>query len=91
MCAYEQIRLHVPPEVERLLEVRRILTEDLQEVIHHAETTGEKFIDPSGGRSLASWRPGRVTFWVEYSRVGDDYQVHSAYSHRMEMKRGSGS
>jgi hypothetical protein len=28
---------------------------------------------------------------VEYSRVGEDYQVHSAYSHRMEMKRGRGS
>jgi hypothetical protein len=35
-------------------------------------------------------RPDRVTYWVEYSRVGEDYQVHSAYSHRMEMKRGRG-
>jgi hypothetical protein len=35
-------------------------------------------------------RPDRVTYWVEYSQVGEDYQVHSAYSHRMEMKRGRG-
>jgi hypothetical protein len=27
---------------------------------------------------------------VEYSRAGEAYQIHSAYSHRMEMKRGSG-
>jgi hypothetical protein len=91
MDAYEQIRLHIPQEVERLIEDRRILKEDLQKTIHHAETTGEKFINPSTGRSLASFRPDRVTCWVEYSRVGEQYQVYSAYSHRMEMKRGRGS
>ncbi len=87
MDAYEQIRLRIPEEVERLMEQRRILREDLQRAIHHAETTGEKFLNPSNGRSLTSLRPDRVTYWVEYSRVGEDYHVHSAYSHRMEMKR----
>jgi len=90
MDAYEQICLHIPEEVEHLIESRRILREDVQKTIHHAETTGEKFINPSTGRSLASLRPDRVTYWVEYSRVGKDYQVHTAYSHRMEMKRGRG-
>ena len=88
MDAYEQIRLHIPEEVQRLIEDRRILREDLQKTIHNAETTGEKFINPSTGRSLASLRPDRVTYWVEYSRVGEDYRIHTAYSHRMEMKRG---
>ena len=87
MNAHEQICLHISEEVERLMEDRGILRENLQQTIHHAETTGEKFIDPSSGRSLASLRPDRVTYWVEYSRAGEDYQVHSAYSHRMEMKR----
>ena len=88
MNAYEQIRLHIPEEVERLMKDRQILREDVQKAIDHAETTGEKFINPSIGRSLTSSRPDRVTYWVEYSRVGEEYQVHSAYSHRMEMKRG---
>jgi len=87
MNAYQQIRLLIPEEVERVMEGRGILREDVQKTIHHAETTGEKFINPSTGRSLASLRPDRVTYWVEYSQVGEDYQVHSAYSHRMEMKR----
>ena len=87
MDLYEQIRLHIPEEVAGLIEERRIGKEDLQKTIHHAETTGEKFIDPSTGRSLASFRPDRVTYWVEYSQVDDGYQVHRAYSHRMEMKR----
>jgi hypothetical protein len=90
MNAYEHIRLVIPAEVERLMEERQILREDLQKVIHHAETTGEKFINPSSGRSLASLRPTRVTYWVEYSLTGEGYLIHSAYSHRMEMKRGGG-
>jgi hypothetical protein len=90
MDEYEQISLRISEEVGRLMEDRRILREDVQKVIHHAETTGEKFVNPSIGRSLASFRPDRVTYWVEYSAVGEDYQVHRAYSHRMEMKRGRG-
>ena len=88
MDAYEKIDLDVPEDVGRLMEDRLILREDVQKVIHHAETTGEKFINPSTGRFLASSRPGRVTYWVEYSLVDGQYRVHSAYSHRMEMKRG---
>jgi hypothetical protein len=87
MNASEQVRLHIPEDVERLMDNRRILREDVQKTIHHAETTGEKFTNPATGRSLASLRPDRVTYWVEYSQVDEDYQVHSAYSHRMEMKR----
>lgn len=88
MNAYEQVGLNISEEVQHLLENRHILIEDLQKVIHHAETTGEKFIDPSSGRSLAFLRPARVTFWVEYSPAGDGFQIHSAYVHRMEKKRG---
>lgn len=90
MEAYEQIYLQISEEVERLIDHRHILREDLQKTIHHAETAGEKFINPSTGRSLASFRPGRVTYWVEYSQVGEAYRIHRAYSHRMEMKRGRG-
>jgi len=90
MEEYKKISLKITDDVNRLIENRHILMEDLQKTIRHAETTGEKFINPSRGRSLASFRPGRVTFWVEYSLIGDLYQVHRAYSHRMEMKRGRG-
>jgi glutamate synthase (NADPH) small chain len=90
MEAYEQVSLHISEDVERLIDSRHILKEDLQKTIHHAETTGEKFINPSTSRSLASLRPGRVTYWVEYSQVSEGYEIHTAYSHRMEMKRGPG-
>ena len=90
MEEHEQIRLLIPAEVERLMEERGILKQDVQRTIRHAETTGAKFNNSSSGHCLASYRPDRVTYWVEYSRAGDKYQVHAAYSHRMEMKRGRG-
>jgi len=88
MTSPEQIRVEMTETVRQLLEDRRILLEDLQQTIHHAETTGQKFIDPGSGRCLAFHRPDRVTFWVEYSTCGDHFQIHTAYSHRMEMQRG---
>jgi hypothetical protein len=91
MSANREMLLHISEEVERLMEQRGILREDVRRVIFHAETTGEKFIDPSTGRSLASLRPGRVMYWVEYSGTGGEFLVHTAYSHRMEAKRGSGA
>lgn len=87
MTIYEEIRLRIPDEVEHLMEDRQILREDVQKTIHHAEITGEKFINAANNHFLASIRPDRVTYWVEYSQIGEDFQVHSAYSHRMEMKR----
>jgi len=88
MNADEQIRLRIAEDVERLLEDRLIRREDVQNVIHHAETTGKKLINPSTGRSLACYRPKAVTYWVEYCRIDEGYQVHTAYSHRMVMKSG---
>jgi glutamate synthase (NADPH/NADH) small chain len=87
MSGYEEISLSIPEDVRDLMDERRILREDVQKTIYHAETTGEKFVDPSRARSLAFFRPDRVTYWVEYSRVGEDYRIYTVYSHRMEMKR----
>ena len=84
-----EIVLHVAPEVQALLEQRRILIEDLQKVIHHAETTGAKLAHPKNGHFKASFKPYKVTFWVEYSPSGDGYIVHNAYSHRMEVSGGT--
>lgn len=90
MTAYEQVRVQIPEDVERLLEDRRIRREDVHKVIYHAETNGKKLINPSTGRSLACYRPKGVTYWVEYAQVGEGYRVFTAYSHRMVMK-SSGS
>ncbi len=80
---WKTLELHIPEEVRERLDDRRILVEDMQRVIYHAEQTGEKLCHSESGRFLASHRPRNVTFWVEYSSRGESFEIHNAYAHRM--------
>ena len=54
-------------------------------VVRHAEASGDTFLNRDNGHFLASLRPVRVTFWVEYSVEDGVCVVHDAYCHRMEV------
>jgi len=88
MEAHRQIKLLIDPEVAALLERRRILTEDLQKVIHEAEHGAPKLCHPDTGHFLASFQPYKAVFWVEYAPEGAGFRVHNAYAHRMQVKQG---
>ncbi len=77
--------LVVSAQLAELLEERRILLEDLRQVVAQAEATGRKFINPVSGRFLARWRGANVTFWVEYALEEGRAVAHNAYSHRMQV------
>ena len=85
MDDHEKIVLNIPPEVQQILEERRILISDIRKVIHHAETTGETLFHPATGHAMAAFMPYKTTFWVEYSVSGSGFTLHNAYSHRMEV------
>ena len=82
---YEKLQLIISPEVQARLEARLILVEDLQRVLEFAERTGRKMLNAETGHYLASYKPTAVTYWVEYSREGEAFVIHNAYSHRMEI------
>jgi hypothetical protein len=82
---YETIQLVVADHLRVQLEERLILTEDIQRVIEYAERTGRKLLNPRSGRFLARYRPGAVTYWVEYTPQQDAFVIHNAYSHRMAI------
>jgi len=75
------------PGLEEKLDGLHILKEDVRIVVRQAEADGSAFLDRRNGHRLASWRPVRVTYWVEYSPDPDGRQetfvIHNAYSHRM--------
>ncbi|MCK9294316.1 MAG: 4Fe-4S dicluster domain-containing protein [Desulfobulbaceae bacterium] len=81
--AYKNIKLVIAPQVMELMNKRHILEDDLQKVIHQAEQTGRRLVDPENGHFLASFKPVRVTYWVEYQPGKQGFIVHNAYSHRM--------
>jgi hypothetical protein len=80
------IKLQISEDTRLLLEKRMILIEDVRRTIEYAESTGDKLESSTTGQSLASFRSGCVTYWVEYSRLGDELVVHDAYFHRMEVR-----
>lgn len=81
----QPVKLFIADDVRDLMERRMILVEDLLQVIQWAESTGTKLVQKKTGHYLAHFRPGNVTYWVEYSPVQDGVIVHNAYSHRMEV------
>lgn len=81
---HRAIRLFITPEAAPLLERRRILEEDIQKTILHAETTGQKLVHPQNGHYLAGFRPHNAFFWVEYMPREDGFLILNAYTHRME-------
>jgi NADPH-dependent glutamate synthase beta subunit-like oxidoreductase len=78
--------LILTPQIEDLLEQRFIRPQEVRQTIAHGEATGRRFVEPSTGHVLAAHTIGAVTYWVEYSSAGGCFAVHSAYSHRMEIK-----
>jgi glutamate synthase (NADPH) small chain len=85
METHRKIRLEISGQVAELMEQRRILVEDLQRVIQHAEATGDRLFHPPSGHYKAAYAPFKVTFWVEYAVAGESFVVHNAYAHRMEV------
>ncbi len=82
---HKKIRLVVSEEVLDLLNKRHILKEDIQKVIRSAKQTGKHMINPGNNHHLASCKPVRVTYWVEYEATEQGYVIHNAYSHRMQL------
>ncbi len=85
MNTHRTIQLKISPEVADQMDRRRILVEDLQQVIQHAESSKERLYHPPSGRFKAAYAPYKVTFWVEYTPADEGYVVHNAYAHRMEV------
>lgn len=87
----DQMRIEISQPLRKLMEQRMILVDDVKQVIRHAEETGEKMLDQESSRWVAHFRPGCVTYWVEYSAESSGFVVHNAYSHRMLVVEEAGS
>lgn len=83
---WEEIKLLVTDDVKQLLEERHIDEDEVKQVIHNAETKGEKLYQPEENRYLAKLRIGKATFYVEYAIEEGKYVVKAAYAHKAELK-----
>lgn len=79
------MRIEIAPQVESLLEERRISVDDIRKVIEFAEDTKNLFTNRMTGHCLASLGVGNATYWVEYAREVDSFTIYSSYTHRMKI------
>ena len=86
--AWDYLPLVVSPATEVLLEERRILHDDIRQVLFHATRGGTSLQHGAGDKKLASARLGAVTFWVEYRVVEAAYHIDRCWSHRMTIHSG---
>lgn len=85
---WEDLRLLISAPVAALLEERRILEDDLRQIIHRSMKQGRCFTHGADGRKIASAEIGEVTFWAEYREGEEGFAVLNAWSHRMRIKGG---
>lgn len=77
--------LRIAPEVRKVMEDAFILDDDVRDVLAYAERTGNRLRNRANGHFMASFKPGHVTFWVEYSKQEAAFVIHDAYCHRLEI------
>jgi Fe-S oxidoreductase len=80
------VQLVIADDVRADMERKLILVEDVVRVVAHAEASGDKLRDNASGRTIASFRVGSFTCWVEYDCTPQGYVVRRAYGHRMEVE-----
>ena len=82
---YQEMILHIDEKIQRAVDRRRILLDDIRQVIEKSEAGDCRLINKDNGHRLASRAIGKVTFWVEYAPEGKGFRVFNAYSHRMNI------
>lgn len=81
----DELPLKISDAVRAVMEDRLITERSVRAVIASAESTKKRLMRPSDGHYIASFRPGIITYWVEYSMEDGNYCIYNAYSHRVDI------
>ena len=82
------MRIRIDPQVQAVLDARRITVDEVRKVIEFAEDTKNLFTNRATGHAVASLSLSNTTYWVEYRREAEVFTVFSAYAHRMRILEG---
>jgi len=82
---FEELKIIINDELKNKIEDELILESDIKKVIGYAEETKNSFFNPENGHILSWRRLVNVTFWVEYRKVDDTFDIINAYCHRMNV------
>ena len=80
-----EIRLYISNEVKEILEDRLITENSIRQVIAATNANNNRLKRPSDGHYIVGYRPGIITYWVEYLPKDDGYEIFNAYSMRIRI------
>ena len=86
---WDALELTIDAELLESVDRKLIALSDIKEAVWCAERDGDYFVDGDGGERQCSLVKPVLTYWVSYKKRGDnDYEILSAYYHRMKFEGG---
>ncbi len=79
-------RLKIGPEVQGKMDRLKIIEDDVCRVLELGERSKRRAYDPAKDTFTCYRESGNVTYWVEYRKDGEEYEVVNVYTHRMKIK-----
>lgn len=80
------INLKIAAELKQKLSDEMILESEIATLIEHCEKSGKKVFDRDAGHLVGHLKIGNMTYWAEYKRVDDGFELINAYCHRMSIE-----
>ena len=63
-----------------------LLETDIEKVVEHCEASGRKVVDKGTNSYTGHLMIGNMTYWAEYRKKDDGFELLNAYGHRMKIE-----
>lgn len=83
---WDDIMINVPDDVRIKMEDKMLTDSNVKETIWSCEQSGEGFYSPETDAYLGCLVKPALTYWVEYSKNGDGFDIRNVYCHRMHFR-----
>lgn len=78
--------LKIAPEMLDKMDRLKILEDDVCRVLELGEDSRRRTYNPEKDTHTCYRESGSITYWVEYRKDGEEYEVINVYTHRMKIK-----
>ena len=83
---WDNIVINVSDDVRLKMEDKMITDGNVRETIWTCEKSEEGFYSPDTGTYLGCLVKPVLTYWVEYKKNGDTFDILNVYCHRMHFR-----
>ena len=83
---WDDVKITVDEQIRTRMENKMIDDGDVRETIWKAEQSGVGFYDDASNSYLAFLVRKALTYWVEYRKIDDGFEILDTYCHRMHFR-----